>query len=244
MVEVTFDTKSNIIQCRLSGVVSAEDYEKVLIPAITKHFEKNKTLKVLYYVDENFDSYELKAMYDDAKIGMKFFFQWEKIAVVSDVEWLKNSVRLFSFLFPATIETFATNELKQAKEWLEQTKQPTLEITLDEQNDIVVFQPHDKLSKEDFDYAKEVIEPFIEKNTTLKGLVIYTKDFSGWDSFTALLRHLEFIKKHHKKVQKLAFVTDAFIGEFAEKIGAHFVNAKVEHFNYEDLNKAKEWILS
>jgi len=244
MVEVSFDPTNDIMEFRLSKKVTAEDYEEILIPAIKKQLKITPKLKVLYHVDQDFDSYEFQAMVDDAKAGMEFFSNWEKIAVVSDIDWLVNSVKLFSFMLPGEIKTFSNKEIEKAKEWLQEEKKPKLNITIDEENKIVTLEPVESLTKEDFIYAKKIIDPFIEKVTSLNGLIIYTQDFSGWESFSALLKHLEFIKEHHKKVQKLAFVTDSFIGEMAEKVGSHFVSAEVKNFDFDALQDAKKWILS
>jgi len=119
-----------------------------------------------------------------------------------------------------------------------------LEVEILEEEKIAVLKPTSALSKEDFEHAKSIIDPFIQKVEKLNGLIIYTKDFPGYDSFSALLEHLEFIKEHHKKITKLAFVTDSLVGDLAEKIGSHFVSAKVETFAYDDFKKAKEWIVS
>jgi len=54
----------------------------------------------------------------------------------------------------------------------------------------------------------------------------------------------DFLKEHHKHIKKLAFVTDSFVGEMSEKIGSHFVSAEVKNFDYDALEKAKEWIVS
>jgi len=230
----------------LSGVVTAEDYEKILIPAIKEKLKSTKRLKVLYHVCKDFDSYELKAMFDDAKAGFDFFGSWEKIAVVSDVEWIVNGVKIFAFILPGTIKTFRNDELQSAKEWLmqEEVLDPKLKVTIEEQSKLVILEPQAELSKDDFLYAKSLVDPFIEREGVLNGIIIYTKDFPGWDSFSGFLEHMEFIKEHHKKIKKLAFVTDSFVGEMAQKLGKHFVNAEIKNFDYVDLQKAKEWIVS
>ena len=117
-----------------------------------------------------------------------------------------------------------------------------LHVTLNEKESLAILEPQGALSKEDFVRAAEVIDPFIAKGGTLQGIIIYVQDFPGWDSFKALLKHFEFIKEHHKKVAHVAFVTDSFIGEVAEHIGSHFVNAEVKNFSFDALNEAKQWI--
>jgi hypothetical protein len=114
---------------------------------------------------------------------------------------------------------------------------------MDEENAIAILEPQESLEKDDFDAAVKVIDPFIEEHGKLNGVIISTKSFPGWEDFTALSRHFTFIKNHHKKVKRLAFVTDSFVGSIAENITGHFVEAEVKTFPFGEMEKAKEWIL-
>ena len=246
MVKVVNDIGKNVIGFELSGVVTGEDYEKKLIPAIKKKLQHSDKVRVLYHVTKDFDSYELKAMFDDAMAGLEFFANWEKIAVVSDVEWIVNGVKIFAFAVPGRVKTFSNSEVEGAKKWLLEDEElvPKMKVTLECDAKIAILEPTESLSKDDFLYAKSIIDPFIEKEGKLNGIIIYTKDFPGWESFSGFVTHMEFIKEHHKHIKKLAFVTDSFVGEMAERIGSHFVSAEVKNFDYNALDKAKEWIVS
>ena len=118
MVKVINNIGQNLIGFELSGVVTGEDYEKTLIPAIKEKLQSTNKVRVLYHVTKDFDSYEFKAMFDDAKAGLEFFSNWEKIAVVSDVEWIVNGVKIFAFTVPSKVKTFHNSELEEAKDWI------------------------------------------------------------------------------------------------------------------------------
>jgi hypothetical protein len=117
-----------------------------------------------------------------------------------------------------------------------------LKVNLDKTKGIAILEPDSKLSEEDFKSAASIIDPHLEKSGGLNGIVIYAKEFPAWDSFAALIAHLKFIKEHHKKVAHLAFVTDSPIGTLAEHIAAHFVNAEVKRFAFNELEKSMQWI--
>jgi hypothetical protein len=119
-----------------------------------------------------------------------------------------------------------------------------LHIILDKEEAIVTLEPEGALAKEDFEAASKVIDPFIEEYGTIAGVIIATKFFPGWEDFSALVQHLKFIRDHHKKVKRLAFVTDSkLLGKFSENISAHFVSAKIRYFQYAECKAAREWIL-
>jgi len=119
-----------------------------------------------------------------------------------------------------------------------------LHVTLDATNKIALLEPDGALSQNDFENAIKDIDPFIEQNGHLNGLIIHTPAFPGWDSFGALVSHLKFIKEHHKKVTRIALSTDSVIGDLAEHIGSHFISAEVKHFPYDAIQIAKDWILT
>ena len=118
-----------------------------------------------------------------------------------------------------------------------------LTVALNEQKKVVVLEPNGKLTKADFEAAAIKIDPFIEASGQLNGLIIHVKSFPGWDSFASLIKHLKFIRDHHKKIARLAFVTNSPIGELAEHIASHFINAEIKHFSYSEMEQAENWIL-
>ena len=117
-----------------------------------------------------------------------------------------------------------------------------LKITIDRENAIAVLEPYDTLSKEDFDKAVKMIDPFIEEKGKLNGIIIYTESFPMWEDFAALSRHITFIKNHHQKIRRLAFVTDTAVIEYTKSIAAPFIEAEIKVFPYAQFDEAKVWV--
>ncbi|MEE4254844.1 MAG: hypothetical protein V2I50_12455, partial [Desulfuromusa sp.] len=55
---------------------------------------------------------------------------------------------------------------------------------------ILIVAPEDPLEAQDFVALNRDIDPFIAETGTLKGLMIYSESFPGWDTFAAFLSHL------------------------------------------------------
>lgn len=119
-----------------------------------------------------------------------------------------------------------------------------LTVKLNEMEGIAILEPDGELSENDFQSISREIDPYIEKAGKLSGIIIHVKSFPGWDSFSALIAHLQFIKDHHKKISHVAIVTDSPIGKFAELIASHFINAEIKNFSFSELESAKKWILA
>jgi hypothetical protein len=117
-----------------------------------------------------------------------------------------------------------------------------LKVDFIESKGIAILEPNGELSSVDFEKAAKTIDPYIEKFGKLNGLVIHTKSFPGWDSFASFITHMKFVKEHHKKVSRIAFVTDSPIGTIAEHITSHFINAEIKHFGFDEIEASKHWI--
>jgi hypothetical protein len=56
-------------------------------------------------------------MWDDTKLGLKHLAGWERMAVVSDVEWLRVAVKISALAMPGHVRVFHDRELAEAKRW-------------------------------------------------------------------------------------------------------------------------------
>ncbi len=119
-----------------------------------------------------------------------------------------------------------------------------LAVELDKIEGIVTLKPDGELLKKDFVAATKIIDPFIDRIGGLKGLLIHVESFPSWDSFASLIAHLQFIKEHHNKVSRVAIVTNSVIGNFAENIANHFLSAEIKKFQFDELQNARDWLLS
>ena len=109
-------------------------------------------------------------------------------------------------------------------------------------DDYCIVHPEEPLTAADFDAIAAAIDPIIEADGELDGLIIHTRDFPGWESFGDMLAHLRFVRDHHQRIEKVALVTDAGIATLAQKVAEHFVAAEVRQFGFEQLDAAVKWV--
>jgi stage II sporulation SpoAA-like protein len=117
-----------------------------------------------------------------------------------------------------------------------------LDYTLDTASSILYLRPSAALAKEDFAQLAKTVDPHIEKTGELAGIILEAAKFPGWESVGAMAAHLRFVREHHKRVKKIAIVTDSAIGSVGERLGSHFVAAEIKHFPAGRLEAAKQWI--
>lgn len=117
MLQLLQPTTGNVVSITASDTVTAEDYEEVLMPAIEEALESHDKVRVLFQVEPN-TGFTAGAVWDDTKFGLSHFFSFEKFALVSDTEWMNNTVKVLGFLMPCPVKLFALSELTAAKEWI------------------------------------------------------------------------------------------------------------------------------
>ena len=114
---------------------------------------------------------------------------------------------------------------------------------LDENAGVLTVRPEGKLETQDFLTLSEVVDPFIKERGGLNGIIIVTKKFPGWEDFNGMIEHMRFVRNHHRKIAKVAIVTDSKIADVAESLGKHFVKASIKHFSFKELESAEGWML-
>ena len=107
---------------------------------------------------------------------------------------------------------------------------------------ILILEPKGPLQAGDFSALAAVVDPYIEEHGGLNGLLIRAASFPGWDDFAALLSHLRFVRDHHRKIRRIAVVSDSAFLSVAPKIASHFVSAEVRTFAAGDRAAALVWL--
>jgi hypothetical protein len=118
MVEKIPDLPDNVLGFTAKGTVTTNDYESVIIPEVEALFSRHHKVRFLYHLGEDFSGFKTDAMWDDAKLGFKHLTGWERIAVVSDIEWIRGVMRVFSLAIPGHVRVFHNREFTEAIRWI------------------------------------------------------------------------------------------------------------------------------
>jgi hypothetical protein len=107
---------------------------------------------------------------------------------------------------------------------------------------ILLVRPQGPIQAGDFESVAKLVDPYIEQTGGLRGVLIETPSFPGWDGFAALVSHLRFVRDHHRLIAKIAAVSDSAILSIVPQITKHFVKAEFRHFNANDRDSALAWL--
>ena len=118
MLERMLGLPDNVLGFEAKGEVTGADYESVLIPAVEEMFARRTSVRFLYHIGNEFTGFDAKAMWDDAKVGLQHLTAWERVAVITDVGWIRTAVKAFGFVMPGNVRVFSNSELTEARQWL------------------------------------------------------------------------------------------------------------------------------
>jgi len=118
MIEKISNLPDNALGFTAKGTVTANDYETVIIPTVEALFSRYRKVRFLYHLGEDFSGFEVSAMWNDAKLGLKHLMGWERMAVVSDMDWIRGAVRIFGLAIPGQVRVFHNSELTEATRWI------------------------------------------------------------------------------------------------------------------------------
>lgn len=108
----------NVLAVSASGEVTAKDYREVLVPAVLAKLKTRRALNFYYRLGADFSGFSAGAIWEDTKIGIGHWSGWGRIAVVTDVKWVADAVRLFGPLFHHPVRVFGNAEEDAAREWI------------------------------------------------------------------------------------------------------------------------------
>lgn len=243
MIEVITDLPDRVLGLRASGEVTADDYKSVLVPAIEEKLTRHHRVRLLYVFGDEFKGYTGGAAWEDTKVGMKHLTSFERVAVVTDADWLENLIKAFGFAFPGEVRVFDNDDLDEARAWVsEPPSMGQLAFELIEDKGVLILEPRGELEAADFERLSEEIDPYIAGSGSMRGMMIVAEHFPGWDDFSALSSHLRFVRDHHKKIRRVAMVTGDRLMSAVPRMASRFVEAEVRAFPMSARDEALLWV--
>jgi hypothetical protein len=118
MIEALTGFPDNVAAFACHGHVTKADYETVLIPDLEKRLLDHDKVRIYYETAPDFAGIDPGAIWEDTKVGFSHFLRWERFAVVTDVEWIKQTMKFVGFLMPGELSAFPTAEADRARAWI------------------------------------------------------------------------------------------------------------------------------
>ena len=124
MVESIADMPAGTLGFMISGkLTSARVFSRVLSSPSRRRWSKRaRSLSFLIATADDFDGLDAGALWEDVKaagsVGLKYRSSWDRLAVVTDKDWMRNAIAAFGWISPGELKVFEPYEFDAAKAWV------------------------------------------------------------------------------------------------------------------------------
>jgi SpoIIAA-like len=123
MIEYLNDLPPNMVGFRATGQVSANDFKEVLLPKVNDILAFTSKLNYLLVLDTALSNFTVGAWYMDLVLGIKYFCQWNRIAIVTDVDSIRRFTNLHTWFMPGKYKGFEMKDIQLAIDWVSDKEQ-------------------------------------------------------------------------------------------------------------------------
>jgi hypothetical protein len=99
------------------GEITAEDYRDSMEGPVKAAGADGARVRMLFLMGDAFEKFSGGAMWEDARFGLTKHVRWDRIAFVTDVDWLRRAASAFRWMIPGKFKLFRVAELDAAKAW-------------------------------------------------------------------------------------------------------------------------------
>ncbi len=121
MVERVSDLPAGVLGFRASGKITRDEYVGMMEP-IYASLERGERLNIYFELGEDFDGLALGALWEDMKaagsVGLKHRSAWQRMALVTDKDWIRHGAAAFGPLAPGELRLFDPEDIAQARAWI------------------------------------------------------------------------------------------------------------------------------
>lgn len=220
------------------GQISGQDYDDVLVPALDGAIEEHDRIKALLVFGEAFEGYDLAAVWDDTRLGLRHWRGFERIAVVSDVLWVRTAVRALGVVMPSAVRLFAAGEEEEARRWLAESQGT---IHLDNLDGVIRVRLIGQLEPQAYNGVEEELTELFASCQPVR-LLVDLREFDGWSGLAALGDHLSLVGEHRRTPQRVAVVGDEAWQKLAARLLARFNLAETQFFDAAHAEQAELWV--
>lgn len=115
-VEIEEEAPRNVVNVRLTGKLTREDYQ-VFVPEIEDRIKEHGKIRILLELAD-FHGWTAGALWEDTKFDLHHFNDIERLAIVGDKKWEKGMAVFCKAFTTAKIQYFDISEKDEARRWI------------------------------------------------------------------------------------------------------------------------------
>ena len=114
MIQIVEGLPENVVGIVAKGRVTNEDCNKILKPLMETSLKRHDKVRLYYEISCRFPG----AAWEDLDLGIELMPSWERVAIVTDVGWVRHTVNALRFLIPGKVRVFTTNRAYEGCAWI------------------------------------------------------------------------------------------------------------------------------
>jgi hypothetical protein len=100
------------------GDLEDDDWEDAVEPVLRREMAEGQKIRLLYLLGPEAREIDRDVMAADTGFRARHASSFERVAVVSDEDWMRPALGALSFLLPGKAKAFRVHDLAAAKAWL------------------------------------------------------------------------------------------------------------------------------
>ncbi len=122
MITYLENLPANVAGFKAIGEITEKDFSDTVMPKVKALIDKTNTLNYLLVLETSLKDFTIGVWMKDVWMGIKHLTKWNRAAIVSDVEAIRNFTDFFSYLLPGEFKGFEHDDLQQAIDWVSEKK--------------------------------------------------------------------------------------------------------------------------
>jgi hypothetical protein len=118
MFQIIDDMPVGTVGLTAKGAVTPTDCEQMLLPLVASHSASHRHIPMLLLFGRDFEDFTSDALGNGTEFAFKHWRDVGRLAVVSDVTWVRKAVWLFAPFMRGNVRIFHDYEIEQAKTWI------------------------------------------------------------------------------------------------------------------------------
>ena len=114
MIEILEGLPDNVVGIVVTGRVTRKDGDRVLLPVIRRSLEWHYKLRLYYEIRSRYPG----ALWDDLTPGLTPAPLWERVAIVTDLAWIRYAVTALRLVIAGEVRVFAASQVPEGLAWI------------------------------------------------------------------------------------------------------------------------------
>jgi hypothetical protein len=114
MIQIIEGLPDNVVGILAKGRVTNADCDKILKPTMENSLKRHDKVRLYYEIGCRFPG----AAWEDLRLDIDHLPQWERVAVITDVAWIRHTVNALRFVLGSEVRVYTTSQAPEGLAWI------------------------------------------------------------------------------------------------------------------------------